>query len=119
NIHLLGKGQKGRTVGINKSLMPEIKRRMKNEYIIDHTIQPESISRAFRILARRLSLPDALTLHSLRHSYISYLLEKGVPAKRVKELAGHFSLAITERYTHVIPSNKITEDILDFDQIKA
>jgi len=58
-----------------------------------------------------------LTLHSLRHTYISYLLEKGVPTKRVKERAGHFSLLITDHYTHTIPSSVIEEDVLDFEQI--
>ena len=116
-IHLLGKGQKARVVGINKSLIPELKKRIKNEYIIDHSIHPSSISRAFKVACRRINLPDALTLHSLRHTYISYLLQKGVPPKLVRELAGHFSLSITDRYTHALPSDKIIEDILDFGQV--
>jgi integrase/recombinase XerD len=116
-IHLLGKGQKARVVGINKSLIPELKKRIKNEYIIDHSIHPSSISRAFKVACRRINLPNALTLHSLRHTYISYLLQKGVPPKLVRELAGHFSLSITDRYTHALPSNKIIEDVLDFDQV--
>ena len=38
-------------------------------------------------------------------TYISYLLQKGIPSKQVRELAGHFSLSITDRYTHALPSN--------------
>jgi site-specific recombinase XerD len=116
-IHLIGKGQKARVVGINKSLIPELKRRMKNEYIIDRSIHPSSISRAFKMVCKHTNLPNALTLHSLRHTYVSYLLQKGVPPKQVRELAGHFSLSITDRYTHAIPSNKVIEDILDFGQV--
>ncbi|MCJ7746907.1 MAG: tyrosine-type recombinase/integrase, partial [Desulfobacterales bacterium] len=108
---------KARVVGINKSLIPELKKRIKNEYIIDHSIHPSSISRAFKVVCRRINLPDALTLHSLRHTYISYLLQEGVPPKQVRELAGHFSLSITDRYTHALPSKKIIEDILNFGQV--
>jgi site-specific recombinase XerD len=113
-IHLMGKGQKHRIVGIHKSLMNDLQRRVKRGYILDPVTRPESISRAFKMVSRALGLSESLTLHSLRHTYISYLLEKGVPTKLVKERAGHFSLAITDRYTHAIPTDRIEEDILDF-----
>lgn len=113
-IHLMGKGQKHRIVGIHRSLVSELKNRVKRGHIIDPRTRPESISRAFKKVIRALKLSEALTLHSLRHTYISYLLEKGVPTKLVKERAGHFSLAITDRYTHAIPTNRIEEDVLDF-----
>jgi integrase/recombinase XerD len=116
-IHLMGKGQKHRIVGIHRSLVSEFKNRVKRGYIIDPRTRPESISRAFKKFIRALKLSEVLTLHSLRHTYISYLLEKGIPAKRVKERAGHFSLAITDRYTHAIPSDIIEEDVLDFEHI--
>jgi len=116
-IHLMGKGQKHRIVGIHRSLVSEFKNRVKRGYIIDPRTRPESISRAFKKVIRALNLSEVLTLHSLRHTYISYMLEKGVPAKRVKEKAGHFSLAVTDRYTHAIPSDIIEEDALDFENI--
>jgi site-specific recombinase XerD len=114
-IHLIGKGQKSRIVGIHKSLLSEFRSRINSGYIVNPVTNPESISRAFKKVIRALKLSEALTLHSLRHTYISYLLEKGVSAKHVKERAGHFSLAVTDRYTHAIPSDIIEEDALDFD----
>lgn len=112
-IHITGKGGKTRVVGIRKSLMGEFKSRVKRGYIMPSQIRPESVSRAFKLICRRLGLSDALTLHSLRHTYISYLLQKGVPPNRVRELAGHFSLSITDRYTHALPSKQVDEDLLD------
>jgi site-specific recombinase XerD len=114
-IHLIGKGKKARVVGINRSLLKEFKHRVKRGYVIDPTIHPGTISRAFKKISRKLGLSESLTLHSLRHTYISYLLEAGIPAKRVKERAGHFNLSITEAYTHALPSKRIDEDTLNFD----
>ncbi|RPJ05778.1 MAG: hypothetical protein EHM36_07845 [Deltaproteobacteria bacterium] len=108
-IHIAGKGNKTRIVGIHKSLVKDFKQRVKRPRLLRHDIRPESISRAFKIALRKLKLSESLNLHSLRHSHISYLLEKGIPSKRVKELAGHFSLSVTDRYTHALPKDGSTK----------
>ena len=113
-LHVMGKGKKARVVGIHKSLLKSFKKRVARGYILSRSIHSTSITRALKIFYRKLDLHESLTLHSLRHTYISYLLEKGVSTKKVKELAGHFSLSVTDRYTHAIPSKHVTEDILDF-----
>jgi site-specific recombinase XerD len=114
-IHIMGKGKKVRVIGIHRHLLKEFKSRVQRGYIITPKIHPASITRAIKYVYRKLGLPESLTLHSLRHTYISYLLEKGVPTKKVKELAGHFSLTVTDRYTHALPSEKVIEDVLDFN----
>ena len=38
--------------------------------------------------------------HSLRHSYITALLEKGIPADSVRRMAGHADIAMTMHYFH-------------------
>jgi len=46
--------------------------------------------------------------HGLRHSYASYLLDKGVPIHFIKRMLGHSSIAITEHYAdHISPSKVI------------
>lgn len=114
-IHLIGKGQKARIVGIHQALVKEFKKRVQRGYILPPDINPSSITHTFKKVIRSLGLPEALTLHSLRHTYISYLLEKGVPTKLVKERAGHVSLSTTDHYTHAIPNKKVEEDVLDFE----
>ena len=114
-IHLIGKGRKGRVVGIHRSLVKELEARIKKGHILRPGIDPSSISHAFKKIIRFLGLAEALTLHSLRHTYISYLLEKGAPTKKVQEHAGHFSLAVTDHYTHALPSEVVIEDMLDFE----
>lgn len=118
-IHLIGKGRKARIVGIHRSLIKEFKTRIKKGHILRPGIDPSSISHAFKKIIRGLDLAEALTLHSLRHTYISYLLEKGAPTKKVQEHAGHFSLAVTDHYTHALPSEVVIEDVLDFEDSKV
>lgn len=41
------------------------------------------------------------TLHTLRHSFVTELFRRGAGAPTVQRLAGHQSLAVTQRYSHV------------------
>lgn len=47
-----------------------------------------------------------LTFHSLRHTFASWLALNGTPILTIKELMGHATLAMTERYSHLMPDTK-------------
>ena len=51
-----------------------------------------------------------LTLHCLRHTFITWRIFKGDNIASVKEAAGHASIETTMRYTHV---KVLTRDILE------
>ena len=49
----------------------------------------------------KAKLPESFTLHSLRHTYVTYLREKGVPIDIVQRLVGHTSPMMTwDTYDH-------------------
>lgn len=60
-----------------------------------------AISKIFKKYVRLCGLNDSYTLHTIRHSMISYQLAVGVNAYTVKGMAGHSSIAITEWYSHL------------------
>ena len=67
-----------------------------------------AISRTFDRVVKELGLNDGVTdrrqkvvFHTLRHTYASWMVEKGVDLYHVKKLMGHSTLSMTERYSHL------------------
>ena len=65
-------------------------------------VKPDRAYRRFKAAAVRAGVPDAsrLRFHDLRHSCGTTLIEMGVEIHDVKEILGHHSVVMTERYIH-------------------
>jgi site-specific recombinase XerD len=57
--------------------------------------------RIFYDAAIRAGIGKDISIHSLRHSFATHLLESGINVRYIQELLGHKSIRTTERYTHV------------------
>jgi site-specific recombinase XerD len=61
---------------------------------------------ALREAVKRCKLQKGITLHTLRHSYATHLLEFGMDIITIKELLGHERIQTTLIYLHVAKPNR-------------
>jgi site-specific recombinase XerD len=64
-------------------------------------VATKTIDRRFSFLRQGAGLPADLTLHCLRHSYVTHLIEFGYPERFVQEQVGHAYSATTAIYASV------------------
>ncbi len=62
-----------------------------------------------RLAVEKAKVNKPATLHWLRHSYATHLLESGTDLRYIQEILGHRSSRTTEIYTHV--SNRSIQQI--------
>ena len=72
-----------------------------------------SVQEVFRLARRTSDVHPRATTHTLRHSYATHLLERGISLRQISAYLGHESLDTTVIYTHLTAvSEARTQDAL-------
>ena len=82
------------------------------------------VQRAFKAALQESSVQKDASVHTLRHSYATHLLEAGVNLRLIQAYLGHSSFQTTTRYTHLTREvetiatdaiNRVMQPLLSFD----
>lgn len=109
-IRVVGKGNKERLAPLPPALLGDLRRvwathrhpvwLFGNKRGSAH-VDPGELYKVFAQVRHEQGLEDTVKPHSLRHSFATRLLERGVPAETVRILLGHASLKTTQTYLHL------------------
>jgi integrase/recombinase XerD len=107
-----GKGAKRRVIPMNEKVKKELENYYNNErtrvneeaFILNRTnerMRGDSYNKALKEIVKRSEIEKEITLHHLRHSIATHLLENGLSIEFVRDFLGHSHLEATQIYAKV------------------
>jgi site-specific recombinase XerD len=105
-----GKGGKPRMLPMSQALRELLREYWRAErprtflfpgQTADRPLDFTGVQRVFQVARLRARIDKPASVHTLRHSYATHLLELGVDLRTIQKLLGHSCLSTTAIYTHV------------------
>jgi integrase/recombinase XerD len=119
------KGKKDRIVPLSPKILILLRTYFKQYKPITYLFEGQKAGSAYEARSLQLVMKNAIekggitklaTLHWLRHSFATHLLEAGTDLRYIQEILGHTSSRTTEIYTHV-STKSIQKIVSPFDTL--
>ena len=121
-----GKGARDRGAPLPRPLLVRLRRYWRDERPASPTkflfvgkggtapLDDTTLQKTVRAAKEEIGLKKHTTVHTLRHSYATHLLEAGVSLRTIQQILGHKSLSTTELYMHVThPAVERLQEVVD------
>lgn len=121
-----GKGARDRGVPLPRPVLKRLRHYWKHERAVSPTsylfvppngsspLHETTLQKTFSAARKDAGINKDASIHTLRHSYATHLLEGGVSLRTIQQVLGHKSMRTTELYMHVTqPGTAHLQEIVD------
>lgn len=110
------KGNNDRYVPLSENLLIGLDKYLRSSLPVDYLFNGKkkgeplgrsAVQQSFRLAIKQSKILKEVSVHSLRHTFATHLLEDGVDIVTIKELLGHVNIDTTMMYLHVAKTNRV------------
>lgn len=80
----------------------------RSKQVRRYHLYPSTLQKSFHEALKKSHVEKRASIHTLRHSFATHLVESGYDIRTIQELLGHSNVSTTMIYTHVAQKNKLS-----------